>query len=386
MTTVERSVDRSAAMPWMAADIAGLGRDLARSRSQLWRVADPDELAGWVFADPVPAPLNPALALAPPDWADELDEARRRAWALLGWTVRMAVPDPVQTAGRHWLVTRVPDGGGPVLRLTVGVLETLGLFESGEGVWLRVAGWPIEPAIESGVIDLAEWERRGVTLREDSTKTLAGEKILFSCPDLETAHWLLRQRMVLIAARLLNVLVAKGPFPYVSRYQPETAGRAWLAAESLIMLSSAAEHGFDRAYVSPAGPVELPVRREFDADAYRAGVAEHDRLCRRLIGELASAGLRAGAGLSGVPVDLAWRGVDGRQYIAEVKSVVPGNASEQLRLGLGQVLEYRHRLAVLGMTAAAVLVATEAPDPLWLGVCADASVLLLAGDDRFLDL
>ena len=36
--------------------------------------------------------------------------------------------------------------------------------------------------------------------------------------------------------------------------------------------------------------------------------------------ELAAAGTRAGAGLAGVQVDLAWRDADGRQFIAEVKS------------------------------------------------------------------
>jgi hypothetical protein len=56
-----------------------------------------------------------------------------------------------------------------------------------------------------------------------------------------------------------------------------------------------------------------------------------------------------------VPVDVAWRDADGRQYIAEVKSVVGANDVDQLRLGLGQVLEYRHRLDALGLSVTAVM-------------------------------
>ncbi|RAO07821.1 hypothetical protein [Micromonospora noduli] len=337
-----------------------------------------------MFANPEPAPLDPPPAPFDGGWADGLDESQRAAWALTGWLARMAVPEAAPTAGRHWLLSRVSDGRGPLLRLTVGVLETLGVYESGEEVWLRVAGAPIVLAMEAGAADLEEWGRRGIDIQEDSTKTLAEEKLLLTCPDIDTALWLLRQPPVMAAARMLNAWVSAGPFPFESRYRPEVIGRAWRAAESLLGAAAPAaasgERGFDREYAGTAVPVDLPAQRSFDADAYRAGVSEHDRLCRALIDHLAAEGVRVGAGLNGVPVDLAWRDADGRQFIAEVKSVVGVNEVEQLRLGLGQVLEYRHRLAARGIVATPVLIVSRCTDRAWPAICGDNRLILPQGE------
>lgn len=369
---------------WSTDDVEELTGILAARRSRLWQITQPADLAAWVFANPEPAPLDPPPAAFDGDWADGLDEPQRAAWTLAGWAARMTVPEAAPTAGRHWLLSRVNGGHGPLLRLTVGVLETLGVYESGEEVWLRVAGAPIVLAMEAGAADLEEWGRRGIDIQEDSTKTLAEEKLLLTCPDIDTALWLLRQPPVMAAARMLNAWVSAGPFPFESRYRPEVVGRAWRAAESLLgaaaPVATGGERGFDREYAGTAVPVDLPAQRSFDADAYRAGVSEHDRLCRALIDHLAAEGVRVGAGLNGVPVDLAWRDADGRQFIAEVKSVVGVNEVEQLRLGLGQVLEYRHRLAARGIVATPVLVVSRCTDRAWPAICGDNGVILLQGE------
>ncbi|MGW5555601.1 hypothetical protein ACWER9_00065 [Micromonospora sp. NPDC003944] len=370
---------------WSADDVEELTGILAARRSRLWQLTQPADLAAWVFADPAPAPLEPPPAAFDGDWADGLDESQRAAWAFAGWVARMAVPEAAPTAGTHWLLSRVSGGHGPLLRLTVGVLETLGVYESGEEVWLRVAMAPIGLAMDAGTADLEEWGRRGIDVGEDRTKTRAEDKLLFTCPDVETALWLLRQPPVMAAARMLNAWVAAGPFPFESRYRPEVAGRAWRAAEALISdavpAGTGGERGFDREYAGPTAPVDLPAQRSFDADAYRAGVNEHDRLCRALIDQLGAEGIRAGAGLHDVPVDLAWRDADGRQFIAEVKSVVGGNEVEQLRLGLGQVLEYRHLLARRGVDATPVLVVSKCTAPAWFDVCAENTVVLVQGEE-----
>ncbi|MEU1394585.1 hypothetical protein ABZ403_00580 [Micromonospora zamorensis] len=337
-----------------------------------------------MFADPEPAPLDPSPAAFDGDWADGLDERQRAAWALAGWVARMTVPEAAPTAGTHWLLSRVNDGHGPLLRLTVGVLESLGVYESGEEVWLRVAGAPIVLAMEAGAADLEEWGRRGIDVGDDRTKTFAEEKLFLTCPDIDTALWLLRQPPVMAGARMLNAWAAAGPFPFASRYRPEVVGRAWRAAENLLVDAApgetGGERGFDREYAGSAVPVDLPAQRSFDADAYRAGVSEHDRLCRALIDHLAAEGIRAGAGLHDVLVDLAWLDADGRQFIAEVKSVAEGNELEQLRLGLGQVLEYRHRLATRGIVATPVLVVPRCTDRAWPAICGDNRVILLQGE------
>ncbi|MFI7609394.1 hypothetical protein ACIBTV_30375 [Micromonospora sp. NPDC049366] len=368
---------------WTDADMDEVTQMLASRRSRLWQLADPADLAAWVFADPAPAPLDPAPADLDADWANGLNEAGRQAWAFAGWVARTVVPEPARTAGSHWLLSRL-DGAAPaMLRLTVGVLEILGLYENGESVWLRLHGGPVALAMESGAADPAEWARRGVDLSDDGTKTLADEKMMLRCPDLATARWLLRQQPVIAGLRLLSCWVAAGPYSFEGRYRPEIVARAWRASGALCdedVGAAVGDHvGFDRPYVGVTATGGLPARRSFDADAYRAGMIEHDRLCRALLERLAQTGVRAGSGLCGLPVDLAWRNPDGRQFVAEVKSVAGGNEVEQLRLGLGQVLEYRHRLAALGQPVTAVLVTSQCTDPTWWEICAGSGVQLWTG-------
>jgi len=75
--------------------------------------------------------------------------------------------------------------------------------------------------------------------------------------------------------------------------------------------------------------------------------------------------------------DLAWyRGATA--YVAEVKSLTDVNETRQLRLGLGQVLEYRYRLEQRGVTTRGVLAVEKQPsDPSWVGICARSEVLLV---------
>ncbi|MEV4490686.1 hypothetical protein AB0K04_11290 [Micromonospora coxensis] len=329
---------------WTLADVDEVTEMLASRRSRLWQLVAPADLAAWVFANPDPAPLDPPPVGFEDDWSSGLDESGRRAWALAGWVARTVVPKAADTAGRYWILSHLDDAAPSVLRLTVGVLEILGLYESGEAVWLRVHAAPIGLAMDAEAVDLEEWERRGVEVLEDGTKTLAEDKFLLRCPDLDTALWLLRQPPVIAGLRMLSCWVAAGPYSFEGRYRPEIVGRAWLASEFLIGHEFAGEDdgeaGFDRPYVGSRVAEDLPTQRSFDANRYRAGVDEHDRLCRLLIDHLARSGMSVGAGLAGIDVDLAWRDAAGRQFVAEVKSVIGGNEVEQLRLGLGQVLEY----------------------------------------------
>ncbi|MFG1902793.1 hypothetical protein [Micromonospora carbonacea] len=374
---------------WSAADVTEVAEMLASRRARLWQVVAPADLAAWVFAEPALSPLDPPPADIDGDWTDGLglDEAGRRAWAFAGWAARLVVPDAAGTAGNYWILSRLDDASPTMLRLTVGQLEILGLHETGGSVWLRAHAAPIVSAMDAGAADLEDWGRRGIEVLDDSTKTLAEEKVLLRCPDLDTATWLLRQPPVVAGLRLLSCWLAAGPYSFVGRYRPEIAGRAWRASAALPDADQGGAArgdgvGFDRPYSAAAVPPELPTQRSFDADAYRAGAADHDRLCRMLIAHLAGSGLRAGAGLAGVNVDLAWRDAAGNQFIAEVKSIDDRNHVDQLRLGLGQVLEYRHRLAAAGLPAMPVLVVSRLPDPTWREVCAANGVLLLAGDEE----
>jgi hypothetical protein len=79
--------------------------------------------------------------------------------------------------------------------------------------------------------------------------------------------------------------------------------------------------------------------------------------------------------------DLAWV-IEGTVFVAEIKSITDDNEEEQLRLGLGQVLRYRHRLQHLGHDhVVAVLVPERAPrDSSWGELCREVGVALLAKD------
>jgi len=76
--------------------------------------------------------------------------------------------------------------------------------------------------------------------------------------------------------------------------------------------------------------------------------------------------------------DLAWE-AGGAAFVAEIKSITNDNEEEQLRLGLGQVLRYRHRLRRIGHGhVVAVLVPERAPrDSSWAELCRDLGVILL---------
>ncbi|MEV4770567.1 hypothetical protein [Micromonospora humida] len=210
--------------------MAEVAEMLASRRSRLWQRVSPDDLAAWVFADPEPVPLDPSPADVGADWAGGLNRTAREAWALAGWMARTVVPEAAATAGQTWHLSYLEDKGPAVLRLTVGVLEILGLYESSGMVWMRVHAAPVVQAMDTGFADLEEWGRRGVDIEEDSTKTLAEEKLLLTCPDLDTARWLLRQPSVIVGLRLLSCWVAAGPYPFTGRYRPEVAGRAWQAS------------------------------------------------------------------------------------------------------------------------------------------------------------
>lgn len=74
--------------------------------------------------------------------------------------------------------------------------------------------------------------------------------------------------------------------------------------------------------------------------------------------------------------DLAWI-IEGHLFVCEVKSSANSEV-HQLRLGLGQILQYRHMLRSRhgdSMTAC-ILIESKPVDSRWLDVCADQNVLL----------
>lgn len=77
----------------------------------------------------------------------------------------------------------------------------------------------------------------------------------------------------------------------------------------------------------------------------------------------------------GPQYDLGWQH-EGMRWVAEVKSLTIKNENHQLRIGLGQVLDYRHQLGGPSRVRSVLALEQQPNDRRWSGVCADAGVVL----------
>jgi hypothetical protein len=138
---------------------------------------------------------------------------------------------------------------------------------------------------------------------------------------------------------------------------------------------------FGRPYI-PVGTVAASAPRDpfpVDPDVVDRGNQAHASTQDALAAFLREHGIDPRSPLAGEPkVDLGWSH-DNRLWVAEVKSTTDSNEEAQLRLGLGQVLRYRHALAsVSDLDVVAVLVPEREPtDPQWLALCEALGVILV---------
>jgi hypothetical protein len=117
---------------------------------------------------------------------------------------------------------------------------------------------------------------------------------------------------------------------------------------------------------------------EVDPEVIERGTRGHAVTQNALATFLVASGMEPVSPTVGDPdFDVAWSR-EGTLYVAEVKSITNANEEKQLRLGLGQVLWYRHRLAEERDPVHAVLVVEREPtDSGWLRACAGARVALV---------
>lgn len=129
--------------------------------------------------------------------------------------------------------------------------------------------------------------------------------------------------------------------------------------------------------VSEVAVTAAPIGIELDWDALDRGTRAHASLQNALARFVAE---RGHTPLSPAPADprfdLAWRGPRGL-VVCEVKSSTVSNGSQQLRLALGQVLEYRFLLQRdLAEPVAAVIALEQPPPAAGHGYCASAGVVI----------
>jgi hypothetical protein len=114
-----------------------------------------------------------------------------------------------------------------------------------------------------------------------------------------------------------------------------------------------------------------------DKDAH---TQEHADVLTRLDSILRSAGTTAVEGVGRPPCDLAFEARDGTLVIVEAKSLPKGSEPHQMRLGIGQAIEYRAEISDhVGTSPRAILAVPRAPAraALWRRACADAGLELL---------
>jgi hypothetical protein len=137
---------------------------------------------------------------------------------------------------------------------------------------------------------------------------------------------------------------------------------------------------FSRSYRPANTTVRTSAAEVFtrDPDEVDRGLRGHNVTQEILAQLVRDAGLTPGSSVDPrCDYDLAWERA-GMVYVAEVKSVTNRNERLQLRLGLGQVLEYAHRLRSDGWNVQPVLAVEREPsDAIWEQVCEGQGVRLI---------
>ena len=127
-------------------------------------------------------------------------------------------------------------------------------------------------------------------------------------------------------------------------------------------------------------PTQTPAPFTWDAEDKDAEIREHAEVLNRLHTALQAAGIASIRGTTRPACDLAFGPSRGVLTIVEAKSLPTGSDEHQMRVGLGQVLEYREELtATIPGRIRAIVAVPRPPDrqALWRRVYHSADVELL---------
>lgn len=141
-------------------------------------------------------------------------------------------------------------------------------------------------------------------------------------------------------------------------------------------------------YVEAVGGVSAdPAILEQDWAAHDKASVQHAATQNALAALVMERGLTALSPLPGGPkFDLAWRCTSGL-VVVEVKTTMDTNRNQQCRLGLGQVLEYKHRLMSSGEPEVrAVLAVSSDPGDLYRSLGGELGVVVTTQDRCLVDL
>ena len=114
-----------------------------------------------------------------------------------------------------------------------------------------------------------------------------------------------------------------------------------------------------------------------DLDKRDRATKVHHKMCNRLASAVRQAGFEPLSPFGGGPAfDLAWMR-DDALWVVEVKSVSTTSERQQIRLGLGQVLDYQTSLRVSGFDVQSVVAISAAPSSdHFIRMCDESDVIL----------
>ena len=120
---------------------------------------------------------------------------------------------------------------------------------------------------------------------------------------------------------------------------------------------------------------------EYDPSERDRATLQHRLLENWLIAQVQDAGLEPLDAIRGPFFDLAWH-VDDALVLCEVKST-RGDETNQLRLGVGQLLHYRAQALSAGvdLVRAALLIEAAPSDTIWRSLCQELGIVLFWPDD-----
>lgn len=129
-----------------------------------------------------------------------------------------------------------------------------------------------------------------------------------------------------------------------------------------------------------ASPEHQPTGLELDLSGLDRGTSAHEATISLLIEHLDPT---PAVGLTWPRVDAAWRSPDEAKvlFIAEVKSLTGARQDQQIRLGIGQVLDYAHALrdhtpAGISVVRPVLVLEREPEEARWLSLAESLGILL----------
>lgn len=285
--------------------------------------------------------------------------------------------------------------------------ELIHAIEPGDGVYhydsVRGEIVGVSTAVGRPWSDTVFWAGRGTRSRNIAPHVQAGWYLgLEDYSPLRqplTKAELTRKRRELMALRQRLRVSLRGPvhFPFIP-YGPQEvrAYQAYLTPfpqelfglfpELLLIEEKAADLAAIGATYRPADEQTAVGSRdpfEIDPALVERGLRGHARTQNALAAAVLVLGAEPLSPKRGEPnFDLAWR-LDGVVHVAEIKSRTDENEEGQLRLGLGQILRYRHQLErLLGEEVRAVIALESEPrDRTWEPICTQLGVRLCWAPD-----